>query len=188
MTSTPYITMERKPPHSYTVLIDTLSFSVSISDNIEPAVCRNTDHRFAMTTFEKPTTCNHCSKFLKGRIFQVSFFKINSFSLMKIVMMFCEKLPEYTICVISPPQGYRCERCLIACHKPCIPFSGRCGLKPPPELPPRPPLLNPRHESDPNAINHTIQVIYLNSIPINTKVTRLTIPPLFLSYLNLCPW
>ncbi|XP_034233685.1 protein vav [Thrips palmi] len=93
-------------------------------DNIEPAVCRNTDHRFQMTTFEKPTTCNHCSKFLKGRIF----------------------------------QGYRCERCLIACHKPCIPFAGRCGMKPPPELPPRPPLLSPRHDSDPNAINHTIQL------------------------------
>ncbi|KAE8751318.1 hypothetical protein FOCC_FOCC001889 [Frankliniella occidentalis] len=93
-------------------------------DNIEPSVCRNTDHRFQMITFEKPTTCNHCSKFLKGRIF----------------------------------QGYRCERCAIACHKPCIPFSGRCGMKPPPELPPRPPLLSPRHDSDPNAINHTIQL------------------------------
>lgn len=93
-------------------------------DNIEPAVCRTTDHRFQMTTFEKPTTCSHCSKFLKGRIF----------------------------------QGYRCERCSIACHKPCIPFSGRCGMKPPPELPPRPPVLNPRHDSDPNAINHTIQL------------------------------
>lgn len=32
-------------------------------------------------------------------------------------------------------------------------------MKPPPELPPRPPILNTRHESDPNAINHPIQVV-----------------------------
>lgn len=25
-------------------------------------------------------------------------------------------------------------------HKHCIPYSGRCGAKQPPELPPRPPL------------------------------------------------
>ncbi|XP_075227409.1 vav guanine nucleotide exchange factor [Lycorma delicatula] len=75
-------------------------------DNIEPAGCRNTDHKFVMYTFEKPVTCHHCSKFLKGRIF----------------------------------QGYRCDKCFIPMHKHCIPFSGRCGSKQPPELPPRPPL------------------------------------------------
>ncbi|XP_046669462.1 protein vav isoform X2 [Homalodisca vitripennis] len=76
-------------------------------DNIEPAGCRNTDHKFVMYTFEKPSTCSHCSKFLKGRIF----------------------------------QGYRCDRCFIGVHKACIPYSGRCGAKQPPELPPRPPLV-----------------------------------------------
>ncbi|XP_054272231.1 protein vav isoform X2 [Macrosteles quadrilineatus] len=75
-------------------------------DNIEPSVCRNTDHKFLMYTFEKPSTCSHCSKLLKGRIF----------------------------------QGYRCDRCFIGVHKTCIPYSGRCGAKLPPELPPRPPL------------------------------------------------
>ncbi|XP_069695874.1 protein vav isoform X2 [Periplaneta americana] len=39
-------------------------------DNIEPSGCKKTDHKFAMYTFDKPTTCNHCSKFLKGMIFQ----------------------------------------------------------------------------------------------------------------------
>ncbi|XP_024086267.1 protein vav isoform X2 [Cimex lectularius] len=39
-------------------------------DNIEPAGCRSTDHNFSMHTFDKPTTCTHCSKFLKGIIFQ----------------------------------------------------------------------------------------------------------------------
>uniref|UniRef100_A0A146M5X0 Protein vav n=2 Tax=Lygus hesperus TaxID=30085 RepID=A0A146M5X0_LYGHE len=39
-------------------------------DNIEPAGCRSTDHKFVLHTFEKPTLCMHCSKFLKGRIFQ----------------------------------------------------------------------------------------------------------------------
>ncbi|XP_077297551.1 vav guanine nucleotide exchange factor [Arctopsyche grandis] len=39
-------------------------------DNMEPAGCRSTDHKFVLHTFEKPVTCHHCSKFLKGRIFQ----------------------------------------------------------------------------------------------------------------------
>jgi hypothetical protein len=41
-------------------------------DNIEPSGCKKTDHKFVMHTFDKPTTCSHCSKFLKGTIFQVS--------------------------------------------------------------------------------------------------------------------
>ncbi|PNF32490.1 Protein vav [Cryptotermes secundus] len=39
-------------------------------DNIEPSGCKKTDHKFVMHTFDKPTTCSHCSKFLKGTIFQ----------------------------------------------------------------------------------------------------------------------
>ncbi|XP_044728252.1 protein vav isoform X1 [Chrysoperla carnea] len=39
-------------------------------DNIEPAACRNTDHKFVMYTFTKPVSCVYCSKWLKGRIFQ----------------------------------------------------------------------------------------------------------------------
>lgn len=40
-------------------------------DNLEPIGCRNTDHKFQLTTFETPgTTCRHCSKFLKGLISQ----------------------------------------------------------------------------------------------------------------------
>ncbi|XP_073981108.1 vav guanine nucleotide exchange factor isoform X2 [Rhodnius prolixus] len=82
-------------------------------DNIEPAGCRSTDHKFSMHTFEKTTICKQCSKFLKGRIF----------------------------------QGYRCEKCNTAAHKVCIAYSGRCGTKQPPELPPRPPVSS-RHDSD----------------------------------------
>lgn len=111
-----------------------------------------------MTTFEKPTTCNHCSKFLKGRIFQVNFQSISYWINFWHYYWF---IIFISTCHYLLIQGYRCERCLIACHKPCIPFAGRCGMKPPPELPPRPPLLSPRHDSDPNAINHTIQVILL---------------------------
>jgi len=41
-------------------------------DNIEPGGCKRTDHKFVMNTFTKPTTCNHCSKFLRGMLFQVN--------------------------------------------------------------------------------------------------------------------
>lgn len=37
---------------------------------IEPLGCKNTDHKFVLFTFEKPMTCRHCSRFLKGLIHQ----------------------------------------------------------------------------------------------------------------------
>ncbi|KAL7033090.1 hypothetical protein ACKWTF_007481 [Chironomus riparius] len=37
---------------------------------IEPFGCKNTDHKFHLTSFEKPTICRHCSRFLKGLIHQ----------------------------------------------------------------------------------------------------------------------
>ncbi|XP_071447669.1 protein vav isoform X2 [Hetaerina americana] len=39
-------------------------------DNINPTGCKDTDHKFQMHSFDRPTTCNHCNKFLKGRLFQ----------------------------------------------------------------------------------------------------------------------
>ncbi|XP_001946064.2 protein vav isoform X1 [Acyrthosiphon pisum] len=39
-------------------------------DNIEPSVCNLTSHKFVMQTFDIPTVCYHCSKYLKGCIFQ----------------------------------------------------------------------------------------------------------------------
>lgn len=60
--------------NSFICIFECSTFVVSLlffRDNIEPTGCRNTDHKFVMFTFEKPQTCNHCSKFLKGRIFQV---------------------------------------------------------------------------------------------------------------------
>ncbi|XP_039288077.1 protein vav isoform X1 [Nilaparvata lugens] len=97
-------------------------------DNIDPAGNKNTDHKFVMFTFEKPITCQHCSKFLKGRVF----------------------------------QGYRCEKCYVPMHKHCIPLSGRCGVKQPPELPPRPPLVPTtqrmiHHSDSDNSVQNIIQ-------------------------------
>ena len=40
-------------------------------DNVNPAACRNTNHKFKLTTFDKTQSCDECKKFLKGRIFQV---------------------------------------------------------------------------------------------------------------------
>ncbi|XP_070493518.1 protein vav isoform X2 [Chironomus tepperi] len=37
---------------------------------IEPFGCKNTDHKFQLNSFEKPTICRHCSRFLKGLIHQ----------------------------------------------------------------------------------------------------------------------
>ncbi|XP_076626399.1 vav guanine nucleotide exchange factor isoform X1 [Colletes latitarsis] len=39
-------------------------------DNVNPAACRNTNHKFKVTTFDSPLSCQRCGKFLKGRIFQ----------------------------------------------------------------------------------------------------------------------
>ncbi|KOC65970.1 Protein vav [Habropoda laboriosa] len=39
-------------------------------DNVNPAACRNTNHKFKLTTFDTPRSCQQCRKFLKGRIFQ----------------------------------------------------------------------------------------------------------------------
>ncbi|KAM7346484.1 vav guanine nucleotide exchange factor isoform 2-T2 [Cochliomyia hominivorax] len=39
-------------------------------ENLDPPGCRNTDHKMDIYTFDAPTTCRHCSKFLKGRIHQ----------------------------------------------------------------------------------------------------------------------
>ncbi|KOB75706.1 putative rho guanine nucleotide exchange factor vav3 [Operophtera brumata] len=59
---------ERKtPPSRSTQELKTANES---GDNLEPPGCRSTNHKFVLHTFEKPATCHHCSKFLKGRIFQ----------------------------------------------------------------------------------------------------------------------
>lgn len=43
-------------------------------DNVNPAACRNTNHKFKLTTFDTPRSCQRCGKFLKGRIFQVKLY------------------------------------------------------------------------------------------------------------------
>lgn len=42
-------------------------------DNVNPAACRNTNHKFKLTTFDSALSCQRCGKFLKGRIFQVKY-------------------------------------------------------------------------------------------------------------------
>ncbi|EDW06943.1 protein vav isoform X2 [Drosophila mojavensis] len=39
-------------------------------ESLDPPGCRNTDHKMEIYTFDAPTTCRHCSTFLKGRIHQ----------------------------------------------------------------------------------------------------------------------
>lgn len=39
-------------------------------DNIRPSAFKRTTHCFELQTFQKPEQCNHCSKYLKGLIFQ----------------------------------------------------------------------------------------------------------------------
>nr|AAF28765.1 VAV protein [Drosophila melanogaster] len=39
-------------------------------ESLEPPGCQSTDHKMEIYTFDAPTTCRHCSKFLKGRIHQ----------------------------------------------------------------------------------------------------------------------
>ncbi|XP_058795791.1 protein vav isoform X2 [Phymastichus coffea] len=39
-------------------------------DNIYPSACRNTNHKFKLTTYDSARSCDICGKFLKGRIFQ----------------------------------------------------------------------------------------------------------------------
>ncbi|XP_030379077.1 protein vav isoform X1 [Scaptodrosophila lebanonensis] len=39
-------------------------------ESLDPPGCRNTDHKMEIYTFDEPTTCKHCCKFLKGRIHQ----------------------------------------------------------------------------------------------------------------------
>lgn len=41
-------------------------------ENLDPPGCRNTDHKFEIHTFTVPIRCQHCTKYLKGRIHQVS--------------------------------------------------------------------------------------------------------------------
>lgn len=45
-------------------------FKFNSSDNIEPPGYRSNHHKFKMHTYDRPTVCSHCSKFLKGKIYQ----------------------------------------------------------------------------------------------------------------------
>lgn len=43
---------------------------LNFSDNVRPAGLSKTNHKFEMHSFESSTSCNRCSKYLKGLIFQ----------------------------------------------------------------------------------------------------------------------
>lgn len=117
-------------------------------DNIEPSCARRSEHKFLFQTFEKPTICNYCSKFLKGRFFQVS-------SHVDTILMVVYFSTTFSNSILF--QGYRCTMCGIAVHKECIVNSSRCGRGSAPDIPPRPPfvLTVPRSPVSPTAISPT---------------------------------
>ncbi|VVC33602.1 Hypothetical protein CINCED_3A016799 [Cinara cedri] len=68
-------------------------------DNNEPSVCNLTSHKFIMHSFDTPTVCYHCSKYLKGCIFQGYKCKECFISVHKLC------IPESGRCGLISPQS-----------------------------------------------------------------------------------
>lgn len=45
-------------------------FFVYFSENLKPASLSRTTHKFEIHTFSEPQNCHHCSKYLKGLVYQ----------------------------------------------------------------------------------------------------------------------
>lgn len=73
-------------------------------DNIEPSVSRNTDHLFKMYTFDKPTTCSHCSKFLKGKIYQGYQCERCQINCHKMCIPYCGRCGQSKAPQLPPPR------------------------------------------------------------------------------------
>ncbi|KAK6640827.1 hypothetical protein RUM44_012524 [Polyplax serrata] len=73
-------------------------------DNIEPSVCRNTEHVFKMYTFNKPTTCSYCSKFLKGKIYQGYQCERCQINCHKICIPYCGRCGLTRVPQLPPPR------------------------------------------------------------------------------------
>ncbi|XP_011701048.1 PREDICTED: protein vav isoform X2 [Wasmannia auropunctata] len=82
-------------------------------DNVNPAACRNTNHKFKLTTFDIPRSCQRCGKFLKGRIFQGYKCEICRLAVHKQCIAHsgrCMPTPPSS----TPPPPLPCERALTA--------------------------------------------------------------------------
>ncbi|XP_076228297.1 vav guanine nucleotide exchange factor isoform X2 [Nomia melanderi] len=80
-------------------------------DNVNPAACRNTNHKFKLTTFEGALSCQYCKKFLKGRIFQGYRCEVCRFAVHKQCIAHsgrCMPVPPPP----PPPPPLPCERAL----------------------------------------------------------------------------
>ncbi|XP_033328154.2 vav guanine nucleotide exchange factor isoform X1 [Megalopta genalis] len=80
-------------------------------DNVNPSACRNTNHKFKLTTFDRPLSCQRCGKFLKGRIFQGYRCEVCRFAVHK------QCIAQSGRCMLvplppPPPPPLPCERAL----------------------------------------------------------------------------
>ncbi|KAL5276049.1 VAV2 family protein [Megaselia abdita] len=72
-------------------------------DNLNPPGLRSTDHKFEIITFEQPVICRHCSKFLKGKIFQGYKCKVCEISVHKGCISSTGRCKQNPDAVIPPP-------------------------------------------------------------------------------------
>ncbi|XP_011312560.1 protein vav isoform X1 [Fopius arisanus] len=82
-------------------------------DNVSPAACRQTTHKFRLTTFETARSCQRCGKFLKGRIFQGYSCEVCRLAVHKQCIFYsgrCMLVPPPP----PPPPPVPCERALSA--------------------------------------------------------------------------
>ncbi|XP_043274993.1 protein vav isoform X2 [Venturia canescens] len=82
-------------------------------DNVNPSAARSTNHKFRLTTFESPCSCQICGKFLKGRIFQGYNCEVCRLSVHKQCITYsgrCMPIPPPP----PPPPPLPCERALSA--------------------------------------------------------------------------
>ncbi|KAL6420434.1 hypothetical protein ACFW04_014438 [Cataglyphis niger] len=82
-------------------------------DNVNPAACRNTNHKFKLTTFDTPRSCQRCGKFLKGRIFQGYKCEICRLAVHKQCIAHSGRCVP-TAPLLTPPPPLPCERALAA--------------------------------------------------------------------------
>ncbi|XP_029175638.1 protein vav isoform X2 [Nylanderia fulva] len=80
-------------------------------DNVNPAACRNTNHKFKLTTFDAPRSCQRCGKFLKGRIFQGYKCEICRLAVHKQCIAHSGRCVP-TAPLLTPPPPLPCERAL----------------------------------------------------------------------------